>query len=273
MKIDNPSVTYLHQERTDDHIANCARICYANENSNGSSTRLCEELLRRKHYSMFRHAGVYYIIPFSVGFYFPHQYGSYIDVYRENEFIYVATNQQCAKEALEEYREYMISIDKARHTKQFVEQGMIRLTFACNTQIAIGRELNRKSPNNIAERSTRYVDFIKRIGVVFSKPHWLDTISFYRGALAKLLMFGAQCAYRIARSKYGLNLPAQDARYFLPIGVETKVAYTYSLKEWEYIINVRLWDYTGKAHPDAKQVASLILGEIIKLGYRIKPYE
>jgi len=274
MKINEPKAYYLEQSNDEvTHIAKCARICYANENHVGNENYLCNFLLKNRHYSMLRHVGVYYIIPYDVGFFVPSKYGSYMNIHRNEGFVYVSTNRQCANECMSDYTKYEISYSDALKHKEFIEQKMIYLTFICNSQIAISREYNRKSPNAIAERSTRYVDFIRKVGLCFSKPHWLNHNSLYRGALARLLMFGAQCAYRIARSKFGLNLKQEDARYFLPLGIESKIVYTYTIKDWEYIINVRLWDYTGKAHPDAKELASLILGEIIKTGYHIKPYE
>ena len=79
--------------------------------------------------------------------------------------------------------------------------------------------------------------------------------------------------YKIARSKYGLNLPPQDARFILPLDTMSKVVYTYTVKEWEEIINMRLWDYTGKAHPDAKVIGQMLYDELYKLGCNIENYK
>lgn len=46
---------------------------------------------------------------------------------------------------------------------------MMRYTFCVDTQISTSRELNRVSPNSIAEKSTRYVYEDGSI----CKPHWM----------------------------------------------------------------------------------------------------
>ena len=49
---------------------------------------------------------------------------------------------------------------------------IFRLTFCITTQISTSRELNRVSPNNIAERSTRF--FTSKDGLEIVKPCWWD---------------------------------------------------------------------------------------------------
>lgn len=46
---------------------------------------------------------------------------------------------------------------------------MMRYTFCVDTQISTSRELNRVSPNSIAEKSTRYVYEDGSI----CRPHWM----------------------------------------------------------------------------------------------------
>ena len=144
---------------------------------------------------------------------------------------------------------------------------MLRLTFCIETGIDITREFNRKSPNNIAEQSTRYVDFNKKLGIRFKQCHWMYNMSIWKYCLTRIMLKTCELFYKIARSKYGLNLPPQDARFILPLDTMSKVVYTYTVAEWEYIVNMRLWDWTGKAHPDAKIVGQFIYDELVKLGY------
>lgn len=47
---------------------------------------------------------------------------------------------------------------------------MMRYTFCVDTQISTSRELNRVSPNSIAEMSTRYVYEDGNI----CRPHWIS---------------------------------------------------------------------------------------------------
>lgn len=53
---------------------------------------------------------------------------------------------------------------------------MMRYTFCVDTQISTSRELNRVSPNSIAEKSTRYVYEDGSI----CRPHWLNGYDIFK---------------------------------------------------------------------------------------------
>ena len=265
MKIVEPKVESWLQNNTIEHIARCARVCYASDKTT-NNTIMCESLWKNKHCSMFRHAGVYYIIPEKLQISEKAYIGAVVKL--EGHIYYVSANEQSAREYWDKrYIKYRISISKAFENNIFKKYKMLRFTLCIETGIDITREFNRKSPNNIAEQSTRYVDFIKKIGIRFKKCHWMPKCNLYRTILYKFMLKSCEWFYKIARSKYGLNLPAQDARFILPLDTMSKVVYTYTVAEWEYIVNMRLWDWTGKAHPDAKIIGQLIYDELVKLGY------
>ena len=265
MQILEPKVESWLQNDTIDHIARCARVCYASD-SNKNNAKLCERLWNNKHYSMFRHAGVYYIIPEKLQVPDKAYIGAIVKLVGYNS--YVSANEQSAKEYWDyRYKKYRISITEAESNEVFVKYKMLRFTLCIETGIDITREFNRKSPNNIAEQSTRYVDFNKKLGICFKQCHWMYNMSIWKYCLTRIMLKTCELFYKIARSKYGLNLPPQDARFILPLDTMSKVVYTYTVAEWEYIVNMRLWDWTGKAHPDAKIVGQFIYDELVKLGY------
>lgn len=270
MEIVESKVEWWLQEDPVDHIARCARVCYASDKTTNNK-EMCDALWKNKHRSMFRHAGVYYIIPEKlqisekayVGAVVCHLYSNY----------YVSTNEQCAREYWDErYKKYRISKFEAFNHHVFLAKKMLRVTMCVETGIDITREYNRKSPNNIAEQSTRYVDFNKKVGIRFKKCHWMNGLNLYKKYLTRFMCKTAEWFYKISRSKYGLNLPPQDARWILPLDTMSKVVYTYTIKEWEEILNVREFDYTGKAHPDAKKVANQIHELLNSIGFYIHNY-
>ena len=62
MQIINPNVELIEQnENIVSHVACCARVCYKREKGNDEVTY--NNLLKNKHWSMFRHATRYYIVP------------------------------------------------------------------------------------------------------------------------------------------------------------------------------------------------------------------
>ena len=59
-----------------------------------------------------------------------------------------------------------------------------------------------------------------------------------------------------------LGFLPQDARGVLPLDAATKVVYTYSAYEWKHILDLRYFETTGKAHPNAKLIAKEIYNEL-----------
>lgn len=272
MNIQLPSVNvWLPLDGEVAHIARCARVCYASET--GDDKKLVSNLIKRQHLSMFRHVGVYYIIPKGVEVILPSKVGSYVDICHFETETIIATNRQVSMEYMSKYEKYEIPYSAAIIDERFIKNGFIRVTICIKTGIDITREYNRKSPNAISEQSTRYVDFIKKIGIVFKHCHWMNGLNLYRYCLVRFMCKLDEWMYKLSRSKYGLNLKPQDARWCLFLDTMSKVIYTYSLKDWEYILNLRLYDYTGKAHPDAKIVAKTIERELSMFDYTIKNFK
>lgn len=265
MQILEPKVELWLEDNKYSHIARCARVCYASDKTSDNE-KMCNALWKNKHRSMFRHAGVYYIIPERLQLDKRAYIGAVVRLHN-NEY-FVSTNEQCAREYWDKrYAKYRYTPAQAENIEEFHIYKMLRYTLVIETGIDITREFNRKSPNNIAEQSTRYVDFNKKLGIRFKQCHWMYNMSIWKYCLTCIMLKTAEWFYKIARSKYGLNLPPQDARFILPLDTMSKVVYTYTVAEWEYIVNMRLWDWTGKAHPDAKIIGQLIYDELVKLGY------
>lgn len=266
MKIREPKVELWEFNNEPDHIARCARVCYAS-NKTTDNIKFTNALWKNNHRSMFRHVGVYYKIPKRLNVNFKAFVGTRAILY--HDIWYVSTNRQCAIEYFEDYAQYEVPYEQVLADEMFFRCKLIRYTFCIETGIDITRELNRKSPNNIAEQSTRYVDFNKKIGIVFKKCHWMYSSNLYKKLLVKVMCKTSEWFYKISRSKYGLNLQPQDARWILPLDTMSKAVYTYTVEEWEYIINMRLFDWTGKAHNDAKIVAKQIKEALEEEGYDI----
>lgn len=257
------------------HVARAARVCYASEGGKKSPEELCDELASRGHLSMFRHASYYYVF----------QSGNTSDVpawlcvaltntpfvtcvyYKkkgmDGRVYFLSTNGQYLNDNLKIAKiltPYEVSVDR------FVSRALelhfptafmcLRYTVCLTTQISTSRELNRTSPNSIAEQSTRYVNFGRPgRGITICLPHWYDCAHWTKRLLANVAWKCGEWAYRISLR---LGLPPQDARGFLPFDTATRVVYTYSAFEWKHIFRLRLLGTTGKPHPNAKQAASLV---------------
>lgn len=277
MNIVKPYIELWHQDADwIHHVAKCARICYASDGSN--DVKLVDNLLKLGHLSMFRHRSIYYIIPKDnkyIELVTRLEFCPYVEYLIGSEAIYLATNGHF-------YIEHKDNILKTLEpfivtAEEFInwELGwrLMRYTFKVTTQISTSRELNRVSPNNIAEQSTRYV---YENGTI-CKPHWIsdeeadmfnenndvnldEAINVYLRGCKKDFE-----DYKLLIDKYKLN--RQDARGKLPIDTATICAYTYSVSQWRDIIDLRYHGKTGAPHPNAKIIAGMIREELIKFGY------
>lgn len=290
MKIINPSVELWKQNDPKQHVARCARICY-NKNK-GDDEVTIKNLLNRKHYSVFRHETVYAAVRYMdikdmfmhVNKYMECPYIKWI-IY--GDYVYFVTNGHFMIDTKKNnpvlykwINENIISEEEAKEC-YYIYEHFMRYTFCIITQISTSRELNRVSPNNIAEQSTRYVYEDGSI----CKPHWMDKdkIDYINNnsikyplsleddeKIGKEYHFLKECARSFAKYKLLINeynLHRQDARGILPLDTATKCVYTYSINEWRKILDLRYYGTTGKPHENAKIIASMIRNELIKLGY------
>lgn len=307
MKIVKPSVKKIEFTDRIQQIGYAASICYAS-NKQGTIEWL-EDLWKSGHKSVFRHGTRYYIIPsYMINSYIKYslKFSPYCGFYEDehNQKIFVSINEQYYIEHpyLRNYNVFECNelnfICKAKEIKKEKEiKKLIRVTFEIVTQISTSRELNRVSPNNICEQSTRYCNFSKdKFGneITICQPHWFDIlqgkkeISITRDAFFKdylkveiieekyLLssfilsyfasLFSAEEFY-IKSTQNGI-LP-QDARGLLPLDTATKCIYTYRIEEFENIINLRYYGITGSPHPNAKIIVEQIKN-MIEEKYEIK---
>ena len=284
MKIIQPKVELWRQgEDVKAHVARCARICYKRETGNDEATYM--RLINSHHWSMFRHETVYAMVPALA---WQGAFGMAINKYIESpyikwitchDYIYVATNanfmldREKDNPVLWKYiHEHRVS-EVEFNSCQAAFENLARWTFCVDTQISTSRELNRVSPNNIAEQSTRYV---YEDGTI-CKPHWisnkdvelLNKEQFEDIKNYNLLDYYEECSKSIQTYKNLINrgMHRQDARGVLPLDTATKCVYTYSIDEWKNIIDLRYYGTTGAPHPNAKIIAGMIRQELIELGY------
>lgn len=282
MKLIEPSCEYWEQRDVVTHIARCARVCYANEKNENSYEKdeaLVKRLIESGHVSMLRHATLYYIVPLEIfkdrtnisaqaikHFIDLRITSPYIHKVYDAKYIYISTNKQFIKEnpcgALKCY-----AVTPERFFEYEVTKLIRRFTFYLTTQISTTRELNRVSPNNIAEQSTRYCNYSKgkfENEISVCKPHWYDNANATLQGIYSVICKKAESGYfRLLEEGF----PPQDARGVLPLDTASKVVYTYTLGEWCNIIDKRYYGTTGKPHPNAKIIIGMVLDKFKEMGY------
>ena len=287
MKFIEPQVDWWPQTSLIRHIARVGRICYkakGKQPEEGMSEDEVEEFILKRdaerckgfwesgHRSMYRHGTIYYFMPNEKGL--PnHIWASmtaspYIDYATKNHKVWISTNMQFLlenKELMDALSPYDVSeeefIEKAQKYECEDAFSIIRMTMVVTTQISTSRELNRTSPNNIAEQSTRYCNLEKKGGVQIARPHWYNG-----GTRWQRMVYGLVC--RVCEWGYNRLLKSgmkpQDARGVLPLDTYTVVAYTYTLAEWSHILDLRYHETTGTPHPNAKIIGEKIRNIIIQ---------
>lgn len=287
MKIIDPNVELWTQTDIVPHVARCARICYGRESGNDGA--LYGGLERRNHLSMYRHETYYaaintvdkrsLIFEALAGY----QHCPYINYVTFKGKTYIVTNGNFLRDIAKSNPVLFHLIYNNQITPKEAEQiepiweHFMRYTFCVITQISTSRELNRVSPNNIAEQSTRYV---YENGTI-CRPHWmtkeeaeyintepiLNDDWIVNHTFAKRYIRTIDNSFHWYKEFIDAGLSREDARGVLPLDTATRCVYTYSVDEWRAIINLRFYGITGKPHPNAKIIASMIRKEFMVLGY------
>ena len=274
MKTTCAKIYHIKQDNFISHVAKCARISYGNTSyeSTPYDANLINRLRHDGHLNVFRHGTVYYVIPtnnykdirrYVLDLCNAAKYSMHVvNVVRDSKFIYIAMNGQYYLEHIHDaelltMHKYMVTTDEFAVYPN--NKPIRRYTFAVTTEISTSRELNRVSPNNITEMSTRYCNF--------SKDKYVNEITFMDSAshnkISKFAKFIIKLMYKIDEIGYMLltkycKLTAQEAREVLPLGTRTEVVYTYTYEEWQHILDLRLHGTTGAPHPNAKIIAEYI---------------
>lgn len=273
MKIIEPRVELWSEENStpEQHIARCAAVCY--DSHPKDPHRLCESLWESGHRSMYRHATHYYatmgndknaIAPPYTNYAFT---SDHVDE-KGNKPLVVSVNGQANKEYANKYHfgdkvPLENLLEAAKDNPRIFS--IIRLTFCLTTQISTSRELNRVSPNNIAERSTRYCS--SKDGITICKPWWWEDnecngLVFLGETKEDVAYFGWQVAENQYQALITRGMKPEDARGVLPLDTATRVVYTYSVKEWQRILALRYYGKTGRPHPNAKLIMGMVRDKI-----------
>lgn len=272
-----PGVEWWPQKTAAQQIARVGRICYkskANQPDEKLSEEQKEEFREEQavkmvnrfwesgHRSMLRHGTLYFFVKNDNKL--PRSLWSllvaspYINYAVQEKKVWISTNMQFLAEhpdILNLLESYQVKED------EFIEKALkyeckkalylLRMTLVVTTQISTSRELNRTSPNCISEQSTRYVNLEKKGGVQIARPHWLHEGTRWQKFL---YLAGCKIADWLYRRLLKSGMKPQDARGILPLDTYTVVAYTYTITEWQHILDLRFRETTGKAHPNAREI-------------------
>ena len=277
MKMIIPGVEWWPQKTAAQQIARVGRICYKSkakqpdeklseeqkeEFREEQAVKMVNRFWESGHRSMLRHGTLYFFVKNDNKL--PRSLWSllvaspYINYAVQEKKVWISTNMQFLAEhpdILNLLESYQVKedefIEKALKYECKKALNLLRMTLVVTTQISTSRELNRTSPNCISEQSTRYVNLEKKGGVQIARPHWLHEGTRWQKFL---YLAGCKIADWLYRRLLKSGMKPQDARGILPLDTYTVVAYTYTITEWQHILDLRFRETTGKAHPNAREI-------------------
>ena len=287
MKFTEPQVEWWQQTSLAQHIARVGRICYkakGKKPEEGMTEEEVEAFIQKRdeerckgfwesgHRSMYRHGTRYFFMPNEKGF--PNYIWAYlnaspyIDYATKDHKVWISANMQFLLENGDLFTSLnLYTVTEAEFIKKAKKYdcesafAILRMTFVVTTQISTSRELNRTSPNSIAEQSTRYCNLEKKGGVQIARPHW-----YLNGTRWQRMVYSFVC--RVCEWGYNRllksGLKPEDARGVLPLDTYTVVAYTYTIAQWKDILELRYHGTTGKPHPNAHLVAEQLRNKILE---------
>lgn len=233
MIIIKPNCQYLQEEdgKEIEHIAKCAGICYGNDPFKEPEVpidyfKIYNNLITNHHISPLRHSTLYYIIPEETIYannnldFNPAYCNRLYDF--DTKRLFVTINGQYYQDNYDTlnlfYSKYKVSKEeyineikllKNPYTKENVF-ATLRYTFILTTQISTSRELNRVSPNNICEQSTRYCKFtLPKFGedVAICQPHWLNVCEQFNKNTKNEINHSSVQIIRNYNDKYYIKIP------------------------------------------------------------------
>ena len=277
MKMIIPGVEWWPQKTCTQQVARVGRICYKSKGKQPDenlpedkkeefrevqAAKLVNHFWNSGHRSMLRHGTIYFFVKNDNKL--PRSLWSllaaspYINYAVKDKKVWISSNMQFLAEH-DEILDILDSYDVKE--AEFIEKALkydfkealnlLRMTLVVTTQISTSRELNRTSPNSISEQSTRYVNLEKKGGVQIARPHWLHEGTRWQKFL---YLSGCKIADWLYRRLLKSGMKPQDARGILPLDTYTVVAYTYTITEWQHILDLRFRETTGKAHPNAREI-------------------
>ena len=270
MKIVESKVEYLPQgEGLDEmykHIERCGRVCYKSEDkiTEGSAKKFVDNIIKNKHLGVIEHGTVYLQVPREA----VHKGEFGFDCYDSHSVIIampdfaITTNLRVIQENCEEDTLKYICEPTKYHERRYT------FKFICSRGIA--DELRTHRPFSYCMESTRYVNYNKQEDMEFvstsgaalntGRYEWNNGFIVGDGYIEdtqdpsaeRILLRHWMESEHSYNTMIALGMKPQDARAVLPLSIKTTLVMTGFASDWREFLDKRLFEKTGKVHPDMK---------------------
>ena len=276
----------------------CGRTCYKSEDkiTDESAWPFVSRMISSDHTAMLEHGTVYLTLFLSD----PSKFDS-IETYQEAEKHFKSIVSRYAGNAhsrvhMNQYEDYAFITTNLRVIVQnnwlddlayisapsVFHERRVTVKFTCD--IGVSREFNRHRVNSMAEQSTRYCNYAKdKFGgeCSFSFVPWADThdatIATHNVIDGSTIipydttnwnaidwwLWSLEAAETAYMKEIELGWKPQQARVSLPLNTATELVHTAFLSDWMHFIDLRSKGTTGAPHPQAKELADMLVKEFI----------
>lgn len=236
------------------------RTCYKSLDkiNDESAEKFVNQMIRSNHLAMCEHGTIYLSIPilsvkdeqFIVNHYQKNKY-SVVRIYDGNNIAYVTTNYRVIIEnKWESDLKYMTEYVPQCHEK--------RITMKLVTNLQVSHEYVRHRCMSFAQESSRYCNYSKGKfdnQLTFIRPNFgkYQDNNFYLKWLE--VIDNCEKTYLLLAD---LGCNAQECAQVLNKAVKTELIMSGTISDWMKFFDLRYYQLTGKAHPQAFELAKKI---------------
>ena len=269
MNLINSAVEYIPQgeglEGIYRQIELCGRTCYKSEDkiTEDSAKGFVDRMIKSNHTAMLEHGTVCLKFdnkPYNAPL--DNEYYNNIYKYRENKYSKVNTIPTFVCKESTGNDVYTNAYYITTNLRVLVENGWLndlqyiceptefherRYTLRFKGDIHLYKDTTRHRPMSYAIESTRYCNYLKEkfgMSVSFMYPTWL------KEEFLEEFNNDCQVLENIYFKWINKGLRAEEAAYFLCQGTAAEYCVTGFASDWKHLLDLRLFETTGKVHPD-----------------------
>lgn len=263
------------------------RTCYKSLDriEDGSAEKFVQRMIKSEHTAMLEHGTIYLKIP---KFYdnrpesaphaldYLHNKYSVVNFDFDDPFIYVTTNYRVIIEnGWEDDLIYMSEYVDGKHEPRF--------TVVVTTNLQVSHEFVRHRVFSFAQESSRYCNYSKnrfdnelnfiipRFGnyrdeQLENQTNQLTHVSSNAAIVWSQIMQAIEDGYMKLAA---MGCTAQECAQVLPKATKTELVISGTWHDWQHFFDLRLYGTTGKAHPQAEELAGFIWDEFSEAGFSI----
>lgn len=257
MKLIESKVEFIPQEKGLKGIYKmielAARTAYQSQDKIGTGAQdFVNRMIKSKHYATLEHGTIYLKMPYDTIY----DDNPYSNSLWDGQDMFVTTNYRVLQE-----NEWL---DDLKYICDPTDQHEKRYTFRFTTDIGICRELLRHRKFSFINESTRYCNYSKgKFGeeITFISPSGdMDALS--RDIFVSHLS-DAESHYM---ALIDAGWKAEEARQVLPLATKTELVMTGFASDWRYLLDLRLFEKTGRTHPDMVNLMEKLRFEALEAG-------